>query len=260
MLKSLRENIKRAPVLGPILHSLYLKARHNEGKVLTIESGRLQGKRWVRFMRTHNDEYVRGDYEQNIQWAMERRLRPGMIFCDVGANAGFFSLLGAAIVGPKGTVTSFEPHPETARQLRRQMAVNSCDNVEIIEAAVCDKIGTAEFSDDTIAVMASLTEIGVGKRTITVKTETLDNVFGRRSPPDLLKIDVEGAEIDALRGAGKLILQKRPILLVEIHSPEIAIEYDNLMRRFNYKTSSLKDEVILAAESGERFVLSEPIS
>jgi FkbM family methyltransferase len=260
MLKLLRNTIKRAPVVGPALHNMYLKARYNEGEVLTIKNGALGGKRWVRFMRTHNDEYVRGDYEQPIQEAVARRLSPGMIFCDVGANAGFFSLLGAAIVGSKGAVISFEPHPETANQLRQQMAVNGCNNVEIIEAAVCDKVGNAEFSDDTVAVMASLTQIGGGRRTITVKTETLDSAFRLRPAPDLIKIDVEGAEIDALRGGEQLIHRKKPVLLVEIHSPELAMEYDAVMKRFNYRTLSLEGNVISAGISGERFVVSEPIT
>jgi FkbM family methyltransferase len=259
MLKSLRENIKRAPLIGPALHNLYLRARHNEGELLEIASGRLQGKRWVRFMRTHNDEYVRGDYEPTVQAAIEQRLRPGMTFYDVGANAGFFSLLSATLVGSEGKVVSFEPHPETANQLRRQMAANHANNVEVVEAAVCDKIGTAEFGDDTIAVMASLAGAATTSRTITVQTTTLDRVAASRTSPDLLKIDVEGAEIDVLRGAEQLILQKRPVLLVEIHSPEIALQYDLLMKRFRYQTIALSGERISVGENEERFVVSEPL-
>jgi FkbM family methyltransferase len=259
MLKALREKIKRVPVAGPAVYRLYLKARHNEGEVLKINGGRLAGRDWVRFMRTHNDEYVRGDYEPAIQSAIEQRLRPGMTFYDVGANAGFFSLLGATLVGPKGKVVSFEPHPETAAQLRRQMSANCCNNVEVIEAAVCDKIGTAQFADDTIAVMASLGGANSASRTITVQTTTLDNLVQYRPSPDLLKIDVEGAEIETLLGAEKLILHKRPILLVELHSTDIAAQYNHLMKKFRYKTSSLDGGPISANENGERFVVSEPI-
>src|SRR5437016_1666098 len=209
MLRALRETIKRAPVVGPALYGLYLKTRYNEGEILAIHGGELGGKKWVRFMRTHNDAYVRGDYEPTVQSALKKFLRSGMPFYDVGANAGFFTLLGATLVGPKGNVVSFEPHPETASQLRKQISVNRLNNVEVIEAAICDKIGTAEFSDDTVAVMASLTTSASGHRTIKVKTATLDSIVAKHSPPDLLKIDIEGTEIDALRGARKLIAEKQ---------------------------------------------------
>jgi FkbM family methyltransferase len=167
-------------------------------------------------------------------------------------------LLGATKVGPKGNVVSFEPHPETAAQLRKQISANRLTNVEVIEAAICDKVGTAEFSDDTVAVMASLTSPASGHRTIRVKTETLDSIVASRSPPDLLKIDIEGAEIDALRGASRLIAEKRPVLLVEVHSQEIAVQYDSLMKEFSYKTSAIHGGEISVSDSGERFVVSEP--
>jgi FkbM family methyltransferase len=257
MLKAMRETIKRAPIVGPALYGLYMKARYNEGETLEIQDGALSGKKWVRFMRTHNDAYVRGDYEPTVQSAITKFLHPGMTFYDVGANAGFLTLLGAARVGPKGSVVSFEPHPETAAELRRQISANHLTNVEVIEAAICDRVGTAEFSDDTVAVMASLTSSASGHRTIKVKTETLDSIVANRALPDLLKIDIEGAEIDALRGASKLISQKRPVLLVELHSPEIAAQYDSLMKEFGYKTSAADGGEISAGDSGERFVVSE---
>jgi FkbM family methyltransferase len=259
MLRVIRETVKRMPIVGPALYNFYLKTTKNEGEVLSIEKGRLQGKRWIRFMRTHNDEYVRGDYEPEVQAAIERRLRPGMTFYDVGANAGFFSLLGSVIVGPAGTVIAFEPHPETAAQLLKQISENGASNVEVVEAAICDKVGIAEFSDDTFAVMASLVGSDSGTKTIKVKTTNLDQLIDDKKLPDVMKIDVEGAEIEALRGAEKMIRKKRPILLVELHSPEIAAEYDLLMKDFNYRTSTLEGEVIQAGQGDYRFVISDPL-
>ncbi|HZK80499.1 MAG TPA: FkbM family methyltransferase [Humisphaera sp.] len=258
MLRALRERIKRAPIVGPALHRLYLRKFHHEGELLRISGGLLRDKYWVRFMRTHNDDYVRGNYESEVQAVLARHLRAGMTFFDVGANAGFFSLLGSSIVGTSGKVVSFEPHPETAEQLRAQMAANSVNNVTVVEAAVCEKIGTHKFSDDTAAVMAALDTAKAATRTVTVKTTTLDHEVQSKSVPDVLKIDVEGAEIDVIRGAKQLIAQRRPILLVEIHSNELAAEYDKAMADLSYNTHSLSGSEISAAESGERFVISTP--
>jgi hypothetical protein len=89
MLRALREMVKRSP-FGPVLHDMYLRAFRSEGETLTISGGALAGRKWARFMRTHNDQYVSGAYEREVQNAIIGLLKPGMTFYDVGANAGFF--------------------------------------------------------------------------------------------------------------------------------------------------------------------------
>ena len=259
-MRNLRRHVKNAPVIGHVLHGLYLRAFYQEAKVLTISGGPLVHKRWVRFMHTHNDRYVSGDYEQAVQMAIVSRLKPGMTFFDVGANAGFFSLLGATLVGQYGKVIAFEPHPVTAKQLRKQMAVNLVNNVSVVQAAVCDRVGTDYLSNDTYSVMASLDRGRIARDSLLVNTTTLDHeLASRRVPvPDLLKIDVEGAEIEVLRGAKDIITQQRPTLLVEVHSSELAVAYDSAMMEFGYTTRSLAGSEISVAQSGERFVVSTP--
>jgi FkbM family methyltransferase len=255
---SIRERAKRIPVIGPLLYHCYLKFFFGEGKILTIKEGLLSGKAWIRFMRTSSEAYIIGNYEAPVQAALAKYLRPNMVFYDVGANGGFFSLLGATLVGPNGKVVAFEPHPTTAKQLKKQMHINNMQHVDVVVAAVSDKVGTAKLSDDTSSDMLSLVNAHKSKRTIKVKTTTIDQETKSRPLPDLLKIDVEGAEIDVLRGAHQLICAKRPILLVEIHSPEIAIQYDELIAKFGYETQDLAGNKISAAKSGVRFVVSHP--
>src|SRR5260370_16345544 len=100
MLKGLRKRVKQAPIFGPALHQIYLKSFHGEGEVLEITDGALKGHRWIRFMRTHNDDYLSGNYEPEIQALLVEHVRPGTVFFDIGANAGFFSLLGSRLVAP----------------------------------------------------------------------------------------------------------------------------------------------------------------
>jgi len=221
--RNLPERVKQIPVFGPLLYGYYLKAFFNEGEVLTIRCGLLGGKSWVRFMRTHNDEYVAGSYEKPIQEALAKHLKAGMVFYDVGANDGFFSLLGAGLVGPSGKVVAFEPHPQTARCCRAQMAAYCLENVTVVVAAASDKIGIHQFSDGEYSVMASLTDAPPSSTVITVATTTLDHEITKHPAPDVLKIDIEGAEIGALRGAAALISKKKPIFLVEVHSRELAV-------------------------------------
>jgi FkbM family methyltransferase len=257
MLRNLRDLVKSLPVVGPELHQIYLKAFKDEGAQLRITGGELVGKNWVRFMSTFCDQYIDGSYERPIQQALAKYLRPGMVFYDVGANGGFFSLLGAQLVGPSGTVISFEPHPQTARQCRAQIDANGFRNVTVVTAAVSDKVGTHKFSDGEFSVMRSLQDAETAPKTIIVKTTTLDHEISKFPPPDVLKIDIEGAEIDALRGADILLTEKKPIFLVEVHSNELAIQYDALMNRYRYQTFDLSGRPISVAQSEERFVISK---
>jgi FkbM family methyltransferase len=229
-----------------------------ECEVIRILGGPLVGKRWIRFWRIHNDDYITCTYECAVQNAVVEHLRPGAVFYDIGANGGFFSLLGASLVGLSGKVVSFEPHPETARLLVRQMKVNGMQQVDVVVAAVSNQAGSAEFNDDTVSVMAGLTDLQPGHQRfkIRVKTTTLDEEVQRFPAPNVIKIDVEGAELHVLQGAERLLQERRPVLLVELHSPKLAQEYDRCMSKFGYETWSLGGQRISAAASGERFVIS----
>jgi FkbM family methyltransferase len=185
------------------------------------------------------------------------------VFYDVGANAGFFSLVGASLVGPGGKVVAFEPHPETARQLSEQVKINGAHQIDVVVAAVSDRVGKAEFSDDTSSVMAALTDVRPdrqGRFKIWVNLTTIDRELQSRPAPDVIKIDVEGAELDVLRGASRLLREKRPMLLVELHSPEIAAAYARLMTELGYETRPLAGKNISDADSGARFVVSSHVS
>jgi len=254
MLRGFREAIKRSPI-GPKLHGLYLQTFYSEGEIIEISGGLLAGHKWVRFMRSHNQEYVQGTYEQSLQDEIARLLKPGMTFYDVGANAGFFSLLASHLVGPAGHVVSFEPHPVTASNLSAQMRVNGASNVEIIEAAVCDRVGSAKFSDGDVSVMTSLAAAATAARTIEVKTIDLDTVIKGHRPPDVLKLDVEGAEMDALAGARQMLSLIRPVMLVELHTAQIARDFERLMQSINYTSKSLNQE---EGAEWERFVVATP--
>ena len=253
--RSIRERTKRVPVLGPLLYHFYLKIFYREGEILTIQEGELRGKAWIRFMQTYCESYVRGDYELPVQTALAKYLRPNMVFYDVGANGGFFSLLGASLVGRGGRVVAFEPHPTIVKLLKKQVRINNMHQVDVVAAAVSDKAGSAKFADGAASDMNSLVNADKADRTIWVKTTTLDEETKRRPLPDMLKIDVEGAEIDVLRGAYQLLRTKKPILLVEIHSSELAVQYDELMAKIGYQTRDLAGNAISAAESRHRYVI-----
>ena len=234
-----RETVKRIPVLGPMLYKLYLTTFHDEGKHQTITGGRNKGLVWINYMRTKHPAYLDGTWEVETQDAIANALKPGDTFFDVGANAGFMSILAARLVGDKGKVVSFEPHPETWKQMDSLMKANNFSQSLTVQKAVSDSDGTISFADDLDSVMLSIEGQSVhGKpsRTITVPCTTLDTLCQDETYgiPDVIKIDIEGAEIFALRGAMEILKKHAPILIVELHGAEIHQDYLKLMAELGY--------------------------
>jgi FkbM family methyltransferase len=157
-----------------------------------------------------------GSYEATKQLSLARTLRPGQTFYDVGANAGFFSLLGARCVGQLGSVIAVEPLPRNLLFLERHVRLNRIKNVTIEKKALGDIIGTTRFSDGGSAI--SRINPGGG---LEVEITTLDKLVEKNGAvPDVLKVDVEGAETEVLRGAIQTILVSHPVIFMDIHSRE----------------------------------------
>lgn len=147
---------------------------------------------------------------------MQALLHPGDIVIDGGANFGMFSLLAAATVGPTGRVIACEPVPGTAARLRLNARLSDFSTIEIHEVALSDVCGTASlvvFSANS--ALASFAPYDDGDTSIDVELTTLDELPGTTGGLALIKLDIEGAEVKALRGSQRL-LRGAPMLLVEV--------------------------------------------
>jgi FkbM family methyltransferase len=166
--------------------------------------------------------YALGTTEPAVQAFLAEHLRPGDIFYDIGANVGFFSILGARLVTERGHVYAFEPLPANAEALRCNVALNGLGQVRIIEAAVADVTGTAELCVGSSPLDAHLPR-SPAKRTeqptIAVDVVSIDHLANDRQvlAPSLVKIDAEGAETKVLQGMAGVLETHRPIVLCEIH-------------------------------------------
>lgn len=140
---------------------------------------------------------------------VNRYLRPGDGFFDIGANVGIYSLLAAKIVGPSGTVHAFEPFPDNADRLEQNLRRNCFNQAFVHRLAVTDHAGEVEFladGDVSNRIVASRQE---GHATIKVRCATLDDALPTR-PYSMGKLDVEGAEPLALKGASSLLESGNP--------------------------------------------------
>jgi FkbM family methyltransferase len=187
-------------------------------KPRTIESGAGAGLRFT--VGPAHPEYATGANERPVQEALQKVLFPGQTFMDVGANVGFFAVIAARLVGPAGCVIAFEPVPTNRRVLKRNLATNNFRNVVVRNEAVADRSGEsslflAEWAGG--AALAGSDPPPDARGTMRVRTITIDDLVyrGEIPPPDVVKIDVEGAEYEVLLGMHRVIGEYHPILLLE---------------------------------------------
>lgn len=198
--------------------------------------------------------FATGAAERPVQDALARELRPGGTVFDIGANVGFVSLLAARLVGPRGRVVAFEPVPQNVAAIRENIALNSIDWVDVREAAVGRALGSARMIVSDISAFSRLETISVPdhERTrIDVNVVSIDELLSSGSvpAPDLVKIDVEGAELDVIEGMRNTIAEHRPVILCEVHDCNVA--YAELMRSLDYEPVNLDEEGV-SVERGHR--------
>jgi FkbM family methyltransferase len=183
---------------------------------LPILAGPLRGRWWLAESRGKVLRVVFGSYERE-QTRLLRSLVPrGGTVLDVGAHTGYYTVLASSLVGPSGRVRAFEPHPRNARFLRRHVRLNRCHNTVVEEAAVAAGPGSAMFGGGSGSGTGSLRPDGTHE----VRTVGLDDYCGRHGlRPDLIKVDVEGAEAQVLRGAAVTLREERPVVLLSTHGP-----------------------------------------
>lgn len=163
------------------------------------------------------------EYEVSEITFIHKMLKPGMVFVDVGANIGLYSVIAAKLVGEKGQVYSFEPASETYNRLQLNISHNKCNNVVPLKMAISEDIGVASMKvvGDGYSAWSSLGNTIEGKEVVLqdVQTVSLDSIaheYNLLGNIDLIKIDVEGWERNVLTGARMVMSEsKAPIMMVE---------------------------------------------
>jgi FkbM family methyltransferase len=168
-----------------------------------------------------------GLYELDTLRLIRRTLRPGDHFADCGANVGYFTLAAARLVGPTGRVDAFEPDPLNRARLEAHLAANDSPAwVRVHPVALSDRPGEATLYHPTGDARnhgeASLFAPpgATTAQSYTVSTARLDDILD--ASPRLVKMDIEGAELTALRGAERLLRSPRSPAFVIEHNPTSA--------------------------------------
>lgn len=163
---------------------------------------------------------VTGEYEPVVSRTIRRQLKPGAVFVDVGANYGWHSLGAARTVGAGGQVIAIEPNPRNAGLLRQSAAANGFSHLKVVAAAVGDTVGFGALETDgsngrIVAIDAEIMEAVACS--FVVPLQRLDDIMENQGDPhvDVLKIDVEGFELAAIQGAGRVLERDRPVIVTE---------------------------------------------
>jgi FkbM family methyltransferase len=156
------------------------------------------------------------DHEAGLRPVLEGLLPEGGVFLDVGAHVGHWSL---RLAGKASRVIAVEANPATASTLRRHIAMNDLGNVEVLEMAAWDRDENLVLSDPNGQAEGGSTRVlPAGEAPAQARGRRLDAVLEAVLRIDLVKLDVEGADIHAIEGMAGLLERCRPVLLIEDHS------------------------------------------
>jgi FkbM family methyltransferase len=202
------------------------------GTIVRIPRGPLKGRKWIVGASTHGCWL--GTFEKDKVAAFTSDIRPEGIVYDIGAAAGIYTLLSATRA-TAGHVYSFEPFVRNLEILRRHIKLNGLTNCTIIEAAVDSSSGSAQFATGPTPEMGSLSPSG----DVRVKTVALDDLrdAGTLPAPDLIKMDIEGNELEALHGATRMLQTFRPILYLATHSSQLQRECGEFLQNLGYSVA-----------------------
>ena len=196
--------------------------------------------------------FLLGTSKPEVQELMAAFIRSGMTVYDIGANVGYQACIAARLVGPTGRVICFEPLPANADRIEHNREMNAFANMVVRREALGNENGIRPFQVSAKSTFGALVSakatIETPTEEIDVRVRRLDSVVSEEklSPPDWIKIDVEGGEMDALLGARTVINDARPILVIELHGTNRPIA--ELLRELNYFTASV--ESAAAIETG----------
>jgi FkbM family methyltransferase len=246
-------SLRKAPVIGGLIHRLSRRLVPTDDKIWAqIEFGPAKGI-WLHLNPRTGDNYLRGEGEPATQAALAARLRAGMVFYDIGANVGFFSLLGAKIVGRAGKVFSFEPDTQVASRLREHVAKNEFSNVTVTEAGVWSSTTMLNFA---AVADSSSPDHGTGRFVSdgagqSLRCVSIDDFARTTAPPDAIKCDAEGAEVEVMRGAIGTLRAHRPWIICETHSPECDRGSREILVELGYVIRRVDDNHFIALPQAE---------
>jgi len=191
--------------------------------------------------------YFKRIHEPRVTSIFCSLIKEGDIVVDAGASIGYYTLLAAKRVGKNGYVYAFEPYPPSFKRLMENIKLNNWKNVHAYQLALSDSTKEEKFYVSKSGVVSgSSFALRRDSICITVKAKPLDDII--KANIDLVKIDVEGAELEVLKGMEKTLAKGKAKIICEVHPKDISLlgydisEITNLLRKHGYKIYLIDEE------------------
>jgi FkbM family methyltransferase len=261
VIKFIRDIAKK--LLPPIVADAIRKAKDTPSKAqmepqwLTVEKGQLKG--FALFLNPRVGAWpmrmLRGEWEVKTMKALEAKVKPGWTCFDVGGHIGYLTLFMATLTGEGGNVHTFEPLPHNVERIQQHIARNGKETIVNVH-----RIALSNSNGTTVLYGSCLLSESCGAHLSGVRTppsgeslykrftdfivaqRRIDDLIERNEVqlPNLIKIDVEGAEAEVLKGAMSTLQKTKPILIVELHNTANAVECMNLLLKLDYRVELLE--------------------
>lgn len=176
-----------------------------------------------RVSRIGRSIYLRGIWEPAATHFISSKIEAGVTALDVGADIGYYTLLFAKRVGPKGRVFAFEPIPKAKQYLDRNIEMNGFHNVKTFDFALFDESGKMCLEAPFTKSKINPSRRKLCSNDIEVKVKVFDEWAPKEriDAVDLIKLDVEGAELNVLRGMRSTLREQCPKILIEVHPEQL---------------------------------------
>jgi len=239
--RGLKYFLKVATSLG-IADKAYKKRLHNNFYMLLNPTEHIQ-----------QQLFWYGCYEKELGDLLKKMLRPNDVFIDIGANIGYFSLLSATI-SPSVKVISFEPVKDLFQKMKENFSINNSKNIVAINTAVGETNEQHELflsAPDNLGMSSFHQPENYSGRKEKVEVIVFDDWFKTSglTKIDLIKLDIEGSELAALKGMRAVLIEQRPVLIVEINPKTLSLFGLKPLDICNYLIQ-LNFEVFLISENG----------
>lgn len=222
---------------------------------------------WVDPTSPSGRQIVRtGLHEKDTTRFLQKTLSPGQVVLDIGANAGYFTLLASSLVKDQGKVYAFEPMPYNYQLLVRNVTENGIGNVRCERMAVTNSVGRSPlFINPMHGGSHSLLLVLTARKHVVVDTTTVDEYLAANNlTVDVIKMDIEGAELFALEGMKQTIRQAHKLTILFEFNPDVlerlGIDPTGLIRKLaaeGLRISSIREDGSTQAVSPEDWRLCD---
>jgi FkbM family methyltransferase len=234
---AIRESLPMPALIASLVRRARESARRLSAVRVPILAGPLRGMTWTPGSRGKLLRIFLGTYERAHTQHFVDAVKNARVVFDVGACVGYYTLLASRLVGQGGVVYSFEPSPHNLPHLRNHVAYNRLTNVTVFAEAIGAESTTARFKFGGGPATGHLAPDG----NVDVRVRRLDDVVQSTGIiPDVLKIDVEGGEVNVLDGARESLTRHRPILFLSTHGPYMHSRCLTRLNALGYQGTTLE--------------------